>query len=313
MWKPKFDNLLGRFEHGRTYSDAIKGGKWENYLGENPKDVIELAIKSKWLRRATPEESLAAMYSFAQLRMIAKEHQCKVSGKKYEIAKRIYEKNPTVSGLISNNCAIFICTSEGKKRVLAYKSKTKKEYNLRRIETARMIAKGDFSKAYDIVRNHRVDSPYPFGLGITPEDLNSELDIARVATIMSSWPDYLKNIAEDQRKTVAVAAATAAIWGVRDGIWLDTSINDEKLGIKKDIAIQMLKSHAKYLKEIADAKEIFGKSCELVVTNYSQGDICNACSAVRGKRFELNQVPEIPLPECTCSIGCLLQVNLWME
>ena len=99
-----------------------------------------------------------------------------------------------------------------------------------------------------------------------------------------------------------IAAAMMELWGTNTAIrWVP---NDFETGIPldSDAASRMFVFHANHRRNIEGYKEAGVKTVE--VSSIRDSNTCAACKKISGKKFTLNNVPELPYAKCTCDIGC---------
>jgi hypothetical protein len=114
-------------------------------------------------------------------------------------------------------------------------------------------------------------------------------------------PRILARLTEVEIGVLAIGAAMMELWGTnRCDKWLPPNL---KINIHMDTnaAARMLVFFAQHRARIEDYKTSDSVKCVKVSTC---DDSCVACKELAGKTYSLDNIPELPHPACTHSMGC---------
>ena len=97
-------------------------------------------------------------------------------------------------------------------------------------------------------------------------------------------------------------SAMMQLWGTNMAWhWLPDGF-ETGIQLDSDAASRMSVFHATHLRNMAGYKEARVKTVE--VSSVDDGVTCSECRKISGKKYKLENVPELPYAKCTCEIGC---------
>jgi len=163
------------------------------------------------------------------------------------------------------------------------------------------LAKRKFKEASLTVAAYEAEQTCPRGIEIDWKHYNPIHDIEMLNNIFKSkQPKILSRLGNEKIEALRIAAAMMALWGENKAKkWLPTNFETD-LPFDNDTVVRMINFQAvhratleRYRKEELEYVEILPAS-----------DSCEACRTLVGKRYKLNEAPELPNEHCTHKMGC---------
>ncbi len=126
-------------------------------------------------------------------------------------------------------------------------------------------------------------------------------DIAILRGIFYRRPKILAKLTEMQINVLCVGAGMMHLWGTNHTrAWLPEGFALPP-HISPDVAARMLMFHAQHLVLIEEWRASGTiKEAEIIAAQ----DSCESCKSEAGKRYKLDELPELPHPSCTFPLGC---------
>lgn len=110
----------------------------------------------------------------------------------------------------------------------------------------------------------------------------------------------MSSLNEEQLEYLRVAAGMMHLWGTNQAKdWLPEEF-ETGLIMDNDATARMLLFHASHQRSIAQYRAAGVKTVEVLATDNS----CKACKKLAGRKYKLNEVPELPHEKCTSEMGC---------
>lgn len=170
--------------------------------------------------------------------------------------------------------------------------------------TLRHLAARDFRAASMTVADYEAAQPVPRGIGIDWANYNPRRDIAMLGLIFNEVPGILKGIRPDALETVRLGAGMMALWGMGRprGSWRPWFPLHYDIGthLEGDVAARM---YSFYASNRSSLDQYRSESVVRRVKVSACPGHCRECGEVSGS-YSLDEVPELPHPDCTSEIGC---------
>lgn len=127
-------------------------------------------------------------------------------------------------------------------------------------------------------------------------------DLALLQEMWSGAPPMIARLPPNQQDILREAAAMRWLWDTRIGTWLPEDFTTG-LAIDRDWLPNVVQNYAWHRREVKNlgAQRIVK---EVEVGNCNDAGVCQACWALTGRRYRLDQVPDLPHPGCTSRTGC---------
>jgi hypothetical protein len=295
---PRLD-LLSKFVKPRDAQQVMNWQFLKQTLRENPETVIERFVRDGALVSASIEESLECLLQVTQLKKLLQERGLKVSGSKNDLVERLVSTDHEGVGKIVRKNRVMKCSPMALEILSKYEKK--KQHALddakkQSFESLKNNIPKDACKIYVAFQREFIDP----GFELHP------LEVGELQNILSSQPKILAGISPNNVILLRAAACMESLW--RDEspeIWLPTTFTS---GMKNNrVALNYLTTHARIKGELEDAKD----DTKSVKFEFFPGDIesCELCQSLKGKIFEIDQVPELPMIGCKSDIGCQCQIE----
>jgi len=301
--------LLSKFVRPHTVEDYenLSIMPWKQVLGEAPSKAINRFIGEGMLKDADNAKSLEWKYKIPDLKKMLKGRNLSVSGNKGDLILRLIKADPNgmkedVSGL-----NVLICSEKGRKIADDYlASEKEKQQNLNQ-QVLNALQKRKFKEASLLVLSFNAEQVFPTMLGAdlrNPKTLSAfnAVDIVVLKIIFTGNPKILKNLNKEWLEHLRFAAGVMHLLG-RD-VAKDFIPPNLETGLVLDgiTAATMIELHAQNQEHLANYLELgVVKSVEILSAGYNS---CEACEKMAGKKFKLDEAPELPYERCTCEMGC---------
>lgn len=202
----------------------------------------------------------------------------------------------------TKSLVMYRCTAEGVQSAEHYLDGENAKRDAAEREVLGLLARKEFSNAVRVLAQYEASQVFPRGLGIDWKNYDVESGVESLKTIFERTPGILKDIEENRLSKLRLAAAMMQLWGTNTARrWLPDEF-ETGIHLDSDAACRMFIFHAAHLRNMASYKEARFKTIE--VSSVGDGNTCAECQNINGKKYKVENVPELPYAECTCDIGC---------
>lgn len=288
---------------------------WESVLGEKPSQSIKRFMDEGLIGVADLENTLSCKYRLPDLKDLSKQYGLPVSGKKIDLIKRLIAKDPATMKNSVAALTVLQCLPKGKDMAEEYLTVQDKKRNQIETQMFEYIKQGQYRKACLVMGAFEAEQVFPRGLGTNWKNYDPDHDMNLLNWIFTARPKILSTVTDDELNILRIGASMTALWGASSSKkWMPANLS-LKLPFDNDTAVRMVEFHARYKSNIAQLKENSDiiKAVEILTTP----DSCDECKKFAGKRYSLDDVPELPHEKCTHKYGCrctLLPVlDLWSQ
>lgn len=293
--------LLCNFRSPRFMDEFVHSEYWAEDLSEKPENVIKMFIDEGLVRKGDLNEKMDAKFKVSELKSLSKARNLPLTGKKAALIEKLIQSDRSSMESLLNNAEILTCTEKG--RAIADEFLKGQEEIKNRVEltTISLLREGKFREAIKTVADYRgPPRVIKDGSGINWGMQNPDRDESKLKTIFSKTPSILRSLEKEQIDALRIAAGMMVIWGSNSGKkWLPENFSIP-LQINVDTAVRMLSFHGSYLYDIKRFKNSDIKFVQILSTETS----CENCKKYAGKKYPIDQVVELPNPECTHEMGC---------
>ena len=294
--------LLSKFRNGDSPERYREADYWETVLKETPAKAIEQFIKDGILEPAGLQELMNYRFKSSDLVLMLKERGLKTSGRKEELIYRLLNNDTSAMREITKGLDLYRCAEEGMQLVEKYLDDEKSRKKAVEHEVLKSLEKKAYSEAASIVAQYEATQVFPRGLGIDWKNYDITSDVGLLKTIFESTPAILKGIEENRLKQFRLASGMMQLWGTNTARhWLPVGL-ETGVHLDSDAACRMLIFFASYLRNMKNYREAGAKSVEVLGVN--DENTCPQCRMIIGRKYRLEDVPELPYNKCTCVIGC---------
>ena len=287
---------------------------WESVLGEKPSQSIKRFVDEGLIGLADLENTLIFKYRLQELKDLSKQYGLPVSGKKIDLIKRLIAKDPATMKNSVSGLTVLQCLPKGKEMAEEYIATEDEKRSQVEAQVLDLIKQGEFKKACLIMGAFEAEQVFPRGLGTDWKNYNPDNDAELLNFIFTNKPKILSGVIDDDLDILRVGASMMSLWGVNSAKkWMPPNLS-LNLRFDNDTAARMVLFHAKFKSDIAQyKKDNVVKSVEILTAS----DSCDECKKFAGKRYSLNNVPELPNEKCTHKFGCRCTispiVDIWSQ
>lgn len=294
--------LLTKFIDARDQNYFSGMEAWEAVLGEKPSQAIQRFVDEGLIGLADLENALSCKYSLPELKNLSKQYGLPVSGKKIDLIKRLLAKDPVTMKKSVAGLTILQCLPKGKEMAEEYLKTQNEKRNHVEEQMLDCIKKGLYRKACLVMGAFEAEQVFPRGLGMNWKNYNPDRDVDLLNLIFKNKPKILSTVTDDDLNILRVGASMMILWGVNSAKkWLPTDLS-LNLPFDNDTAARMVSFHALHNSHIAEYKK--NRDVIKAVEILAPPDSCDECKKFAGKRYSLDNVPELPHEKCTHKHGC---------
>jgi SAP domain len=275
--------------------DARQLSGWTAALKETPESAIERFKQAKLLvpfAPSTPEslnQALHSIYGIAQLKSMLKAIGLKISGRKDELITRLIDADS--EGMSSQVLALGLYQSSdaGKQLAARFEESKQKAY----AAALAAIAAKDYVCAISAYQAIEDD------LGFPKWEFEGPANPQLIELVLTVKPKILEGCSEEVMAKLRLAMALQCLSGRHAPKDL---LRDVETGIRLDAetAARMIYFLARHTEDIQKWKQL-GVT---YVTHLATSDSCSVCSKLNGRKWIIDQAPELPHTQCMHDYGC---------
>jgi hypothetical protein len=291
-------NLLLAFDKPRDIKQVLDWDWPRQTLGEKTESAVERFLQEGMLVSASLEESLDRLFQVAQLKKLLNDRNLPKSGSKAELIDRlITHDRQGMSKIVEKS--VVKCSESAINLIEERKQKIEDVTNLAKQQTFDAFKANDpkdACKIYERCRRDTTESTYRISI----------YNVEEVQFILTSNPKILSVLSPQNLKSLQLAACMKTLWKTEvPEKWLPETFTSPFKNI--EIPINYLIRYAEFQRHLSTIRE-YSKQ---VKVNFHSGDIesCNLCLALDGKTFDIDAVPELPMPGCTSETGCMCNLD----
>lgn len=197
---------------------------------------------------------------------------------------------------------LYRCTATGLRLAESYLEIEKAKRQDIEQEVLNLLSQGKYSDAVLAVAKYEATQVFPRGLGIVWKNYAKSSEFESLKTIFNSTPAILKPIEDHRLKQLRLAAGMMELWGTNTaGHWLPDGF-DTGIHLDGDAACRTFIFYTIHMKNMKDYKALGAKMVE--ISGINDNTTCSECQKISGKKYLLENMPELPLAKCTSEMGC---------
>lgn len=292
--------LLSRCLEAKAVEDFERNPAWIEALGEAPRRAIERLLQNGMLVEPELPHLIKYRYKISELQAMLKQRGLPISGRKDELIKRLVRADAEGMKRATDGLRLLICSAPGREIAEQYIAAEKAEKTELEDSVLGLIGQRLFEAASVVVATYEASRPLPRGLGIDWRNHDTARDVAILQAIWTSTPKILSRLDEDRVTALRVAASMDYLLGETS---MRKRLPSELPGYRMDTATacRMFMFHATHKQNI----ENYRRSGVVRVVGISATQTsCEACRGIDGKRFNLEDVIDLPYEHCTHEMGC---------
>jgi len=168
------------------------------------------------------------------------------------------------------------------------------------LEVAECLRSNNLLRAVDRLVAYEAGNPAPRGMGVDWRDAHVAVELRETITaIFAARPRILGSIDDAALNNLRVHASLIELFGIGK---IPKRLTPGSSGIGRmdaDAAARMLLFYVQSQADLAKWESIV-RRCEISVCS----DACEPCATRHGQIYRLDEVPELPCPDCTHEMGC---------
>jgi hypothetical protein len=296
--------LLSKFRNGDSPARYYNADYWEAALKEKPAKVIEQFIKEEMLELAELPELLNYKFKVSDLKSMLREKGLKVSGRKEELIQRLIDNDAKSMYEVTKGIDLYRCTAAGKQLAEHYLEDKRVKRETAEQEILSLLMGEEFLEAVCVVAQYEATQVFARGIGIDWKNYDGTSDVESLGVIFNTTPAILKGIEENQLRQLRPAAGMMLLWGTNNARhWLPEGF-ETGIHLDGDTACRMLVFHAYHLRHIKEYKELGCRTAKVEILGAGDDATCSECRKINGKKYRIENVPELPYAKCTSEFGC---------
>lgn len=278
---------------------------WDGPLGEPAGAAVQRFIVSGWLVPATLAAKLGSRFKASDLKPLLKERGLRVSGRKDELIERLIEADETGMTALVAEMKVYECSPEARARAEQYKLEQAAKRATTEDRALNQLRVHDFAGASQTVAAFEAAQVFSRGIGIDWSKHNVSRDVGQLKIIFETKPKILDGLADAEWEPLRITVGMMALWGTGSAkAWFPASF----VGVVKfdaETAARMLLFASNHKLRLAEYRQLSDKGARIKGFQVSvTTDSCQTCKKMAGKRYGLNDLPELPHAECTHPYGC---------
>jgi SAP domain len=301
-------SLLARFRYPRQIDEVPRDDRWTMALGQTTDEAIRCFQSQGLICRQSVSSILDYKYGVAHLKTILKQHGLRVSGKKRELVARLLEADPVGCQELTADVVAFECSEKG--RALANQFVSEEEEYRKEIELSVLnaVKQREFVRASELVAAFEARQLFPRGLNINWGKIDHEAVVRTLMLISCSKPSILDRLNDAQVEVCRIGASMQLLWGEsKRNLWLPSDF-DTGLHIDGECAARMIYFSVLHNAEMKEHREAVAEGIltgiYFEILTVKDECSCKACFDLDGKRYALDEVPELPHKSCSSELGC---------
>lgn len=318
-WKTSPAHLLLLSAYAKPRAEFTDGqcnnhgwDEWKHALRESPRTAFRRFVDEGFVAPSDLAGKLDYGFKVTELKPLLKEAGLSVSGKKQELIARLIESAPQTATALVKDWKIFQCSEQGLALVAQYNQSQVEAKKAMELQTIAALQARNFRQAAEMRTRYEADQVFARGMGIDWSNHDVSGDVKLLRYIFDRTPKVLRKFSDADLLQARVAAGMFALgWNVGQAQeWIATNINKES-AIIPITAGNLLFSHAHFLNEIEEAKELasYGSKMMVVIQTNNDDRVCESCRALASQKYSLRETPELPNENCTCESGCRCWVS----
>ena len=263
-----------------------------------PQKALDRFVQESALEKVGLEESLAALFSVAELKRLCQERGLKVSGKKADQARRLTETDPGGMQKLTNKSDVFICFGEARKIVEQYKQAEKQRREKTEQAVRDALKNRNYRQASLAVDTYERECVFP------RHNYYAEGAERDLKHICESRPGILVSISDDVLAKFREPAGQMLLWGKNNiRAWKPDDLGDEELPFDIDTTARMLVFYARNKSTLEGYTNNSDIITAVQISTAGDGS-CESCRMFEGKTYPISRAPELPHSECSNEMGC---------
>lgn len=293
--------LLSKYLHGQTPASA-ETDLWREALAEPPQRAIALFVQDGVLEDADLHARLAHKFKLPDLKALLRDRSLPVSGKKDDLIDRLIAADEPGMVQVAAGERILQCTVVGGEIVNQYLAREREKRLAAEQAVLTALTERRLRDASLLVSRFEAGQVFARGMGIDWARHDPAHDVAVLTRIFSEPPKILAKASTEHLDRLRLAGAVMYLWGterVSAAVPLDFETG---LRMDNDAAARMCYFFAVQKVGQESWREI--GVTHATISGAQDGQGCPECARIRGKRYRLDRLPEIPYEKCTCQLGC---------
>ncbi len=296
--------LLSKFLRAGTVDDYRNSLAWEAALQEAPERAIARFVKEGMLVKGDLAASIDYRYTVSELKRMLTERRLPISGRKADLISRLIQADPTGARQAVAGIEVLVCSQQGREIAEEFLQKERAYRAEVEAQALEHLRRARFKDAALLVASYEAQQVFPRGIGVDWKHYDPSHDLAVLNTIFAGKPKILASFSDAQLDALRIAAGMMHLWGANEcKRWLPSNFEVDRFA-DNATAARMLLFYAWHRVNLAQYRN-YGVTEVKVL---GAADSCAACKRISGKRFMIEQVPELPYEYCTHEMGCRCRV-----
>jgi hypothetical protein len=313
--------LLSKYAHRPAADDAFANDpKWLEVLGEQLPNAIQRLLADGVLIPCDLAEHLDRKLTVPQLKDILKTRGLKATGRKPDLIASLVAADPEAARQAVAGLTVVKASAGGQAIAEQYSNAETARRLQAEQQTAAALRERRYSQAARVTCAFEAAQVFP---------RDQLLGAASVAQLRQWWAK--KDVADDEallrelwagtpasaarlspnhHEVLRLAAAMRWLWGPKPGNWLPDDFATE-LALDSSWLPLLFENYAWHRQEV---KQLRAQGIKRVqIGNCNDDGVCQACWSLAGRKYRLEEVPELPYARCTSETGCRCTIRAVIE
>lgn len=206
--------FLSGFLHGSVFKPDAKS-YWGDLLHEPPESAVSKFVSAGLLVVAPLAAKLDGEFKATDIKGFLRERGLPVSGRKADSIERLIAADPNGMEAKVAGVMAYVCTFAGKKIAEQFIADEADRSRIARERSMRLLQDGDVQGALATVAEFERQQVFQRGVGVDWTGRPSTEDVDLVHAILAARPKILRDVPDDEWRTIQLAAAMIELWGER--------------------------------------------------------------------------------------------------
>jgi hypothetical protein len=296
---PPHIDLLAVFVRPRDVSQVLNWQYLPDSIKESPTDAVTRFINEGLLVDCDLHDVIDRSFQVSDLKKFAKEEGLQTTGTKSALIERLVASARVRMEQLTERITVLKCSLIAKEFVEEFARKKKQALHTAKQRCFQLLLQENARTAYETFL--RWQQEY-----VTPDFEARSYDIKEISFVLSGQPNVLRGIAPSDLANLRAATCMSILWRPEAGEnWLSEDFKCPANGTKAGIS---------YLRRNADLRQqkeeiaTYTTKAKIIFDEYDI-DSCELCRGLNGTVLALEEIPELPLENCTSRTGCKCRVE----
>ena len=297
-------HLLSHYLKPRPLNDSsLSSQDWGAALGDDRNAVLQQFRSDNLLVPASTDNRLSKQYKVPDLKALLKQRGLPVSGRKADLIDRLMQADPEGMDVLVSQMDLVVCSPTGRELVEQYQAQVEAERTAIAQELSALLLDRKYQRACKRMGAYEAQQVFPRSNIVDWRSYASDNSRKTLKYILTGKPGILQSLPASQLDALRIPTALSYLfgefWSSAPHFMPDMALNSR---FDCETACRMLWMYARNQATLQYYRSMKHGSQEVEIIG--NGNSCSACQHCLGVVYHINDVPELPNPQCTSNNGC---------